>query len=182
MNVYAASDYCIQKKPLLHIIEPANADEKSAKCGALSHLCPAVSFRACLILINPAKKNTQHRRGCMDFYEILEKQDLLMLEKYIEKHGVNHVLNDQSILMLAVREGNLKVTKMLLEQGAKVNWVDNLNRNALMIASFFGYSNIVKLLLNHGATEFEKAYKFAEKGWNGDRQIAVIQVLSEVKD
>jgi uncharacterized protein len=118
----------------------------------------------------------------MDFYEILEEQDFQSLKKYIEKHGTNHVLNDQSILMLAVREGNLDVAKMLLEQGAKVNWVDKLNRNALIVASFFGYSNVVKLLLDHGATEIEKAYESAEKGWNGERQIEVILVLSEGKE
>jgi ankyrin repeat protein len=118
----------------------------------------------------------------MDFYEILEKQDFQSLERYIEKHGVNHVLNDQSILMLAVREGNLEVTEMLLEQGAIVNWVDKLNRNVLIVASFFGYSNVVKLLLDHGATEIEKAYESAEKGWNGHRQIEVLQVLSEGKE
>ena len=118
----------------------------------------------------------------MDFYEILEKQDFQSLEKYIEKHGVNHVLNDQSILMLAVREGNLEVTEMLLEQGAKVNWVDKLNRNVLIVASYFGYSNIVKLLLDQGAIEIEKAYESAEKGWDGHRQIEVLQVLSEGKE
>jgi uncharacterized protein len=85
----------------------------------------------------------------MDFYEIIEGQDFQSLKKYIERHGVNHVLNDQSILMIAVREGNLEVTKMLFEQGAKVNWVDKLNRNALIVASFYGYSNVVKLLLDH---------------------------------
>jgi ankyrin repeat protein len=113
----------------------------------------------------------------VDFYEILESKNIDALKQFIIKHGPNYVLDGQSILMMAVRAGNFDVVKILLENGAKVNWEDKLSRNPLLVSSFFGYAEIVELLLKYGAKRIEDALKRAENGWDNNRQEEVTKII-----
>lgn len=51
-------------------------------------------------------------------------------------------------LILAARYGNLHNVKVLLDHSCDVNMITNNGWNALQYAVFFGYTNIVSLLLN----------------------------------
>ena len=68
------------------------------------------------------------------------------------KHDTNNS-NDKlsSLLVVACREGNLDVVKVLLDQGAKVNQTDNRGRLPLLMACKENNLNVVRLLLEQGA-------------------------------
>lgn len=54
-------------------------------------------------------------------------------------------------LHIACREGNVEIAKILIENGANVNLVDNEGWSPLMRASLNGNENLVDLLLKNGA-------------------------------
>lgn len=57
-------------------------------------------------------------------------------------------------LMIIVRYWkDLSKVKMLLEAGTDINAVDNMGNTALSLAKKAGYTEIVQLLLDAGATE-----------------------------
>ena len=80
-------------------------------------------------------------------------------EKAVEKliiKGVNvDVLDDcmQTALMYAVKKGYTKIAKILIENGANVNVVDETNSNVKLIdlACFRGYVDMVDLLVENNA-------------------------------
>lgn len=59
-------------------------------------------------------------------------------------------LGGGTALHIACREGNFEITKILIENGAEVNAIDNEGWTALMRASLYGNKDIVKLLLENG--------------------------------
>ena len=61
-------------------------------------------------------------------------------------------------LMKSAYNGNIELTRALLNSGAKVNIEDNTGSNALRYASQEGHTNVVKLLLENGA-DFNKKDK-----------------------
>ena len=59
--------------------------------------------------------------------------------------------NDMTVLMMAVKKGNLEMVKVLAQNGANVNLRDDEGATALMHASIEGKKDVVKVLLNEGA-------------------------------
>lgn len=54
-------------------------------------------------------------------------------------------------LISAAKEGNITACKLLLEQGAEVNAMDEKGNTPLHYAAQGGYTELCKLLLEHGA-------------------------------
>ncbi|NET35384.1 MAG: ankyrin repeat domain-containing protein [Cyanothece sp. SIO1E1] len=63
----------------------------------------------------------------------------------------NAVVNTNTALTFAARDGQLAIARTLINQGADVNWIDGENVTPLILASFKGHVELVKLLLAHGA-------------------------------
>lgn len=57
----------------------------------------------------------------------------------------------QTSLMLAVQQHDLSIVRMLIKQGASVNWEDSAGNTALMLASTNSNVKFAKLLIRHGA-------------------------------
>ncbi|TMW69735.1 hypothetical protein Poli38472_001891 [Pythium oligandrum] len=60
---------------------------------------------------------------------------------------------DEQKLIEAAGKGDLSRVKKLLEKGADVNALDKYGRTALHLASFYGHSDVVGLLLGHVACD-----------------------------
>ena len=69
------------------------------------------------------------------------------------KSGVdpNSVVNTNTALTFAARDGQLKIAQTLIAQGAEVDWIDREGVTPLILASFKGHVELVKLLLSQGA-------------------------------
>lgn len=73
---------------------------------------------------------------------------------YLIKHGADtEVRNPQgdTPLLLAVRDGNLRLARHLVERGADVNVRDATQHSALSLAQGLGHSEIAALLQRYGA-------------------------------
>jgi ankyrin repeat protein len=72
---------------------------------------------------------------------------------------------------------NVEFTNILIDEGADVNQMDDLGNSPLSIASFFGYTDIAKLLLENkaiiSAAEMDRAYK----GWDGYIQTEILDLF-----
>jgi hypothetical protein len=60
-------------------------------------------------------------------------------------------LDGETALMFAALKGHLKVVKLLLERGAKVNAKDIRGNTALSYASEKGHAHVCQFLLEHNA-------------------------------
>jgi len=67
------------------------------------------------------------------------------------KYGDATCASGETALQIAVKNGYLNLTRMLLEKGAKVNLVDNRGDAALLKAAKYGSKKMVQMLLRHGA-------------------------------
>ena len=54
-------------------------------------------------------------------------------------------------LISAAQKGDIDIVRILLDNGANINFINNHGRTVLMLASIEGYLNIVNLLLDMGA-------------------------------
>ena len=79
--------------------------------------------------------------------KILEIKELLKLK--VDINTRNHFR--QTPLMIAAILGNLEVVKILLENGAVVDYIDNNGLTALMLAARNGQLPVAELLLSNGA-------------------------------
>lgn len=77
-------------------------------------------------------------------------------------------------LIAAARNGDIEKTKHFLEQGSDINTVNHYGFTPLMVASYYGYSDLVKYLcesgadLNHVSPEGSTALIYAlELNFNG---------------
>jgi uncharacterized protein len=57
-----------------------------------------------------------------------------------------------SALIAAVNNNYPEIAKMMLDAKADVNWKDNLDNNAIMYAASAGRLDMVKMLVEHGAS------------------------------
>jgi ankyrin repeat protein len=60
-------------------------------------------------------------------------------------------LNGWTPLMIAVAEGHVSTTSILLQSGAKPNITNSQGRSALMFAAWYGNKELVAMLLKAGA-------------------------------
>ena len=74
-----------------------------------------------------------------------------LLDCNIEKYGKS---NEK--LFLAVKRDDINSVKKYLESDAKTDVSDYLEQSALMWAAWYGYEDMVKILLNHKKNYFEK--------------------------
>lgn len=92
--------------------------------------------------------------GPAELYEAAEAGNTGLVRKLLDQ-GVdpNKPLGGPgwTPLMIAVAEGHATTVSVLLEGGADVNAKNNLDRTALMFASSYGHTKIVKKLLAHDA-------------------------------
>lgn len=65
--------------------------------------------------------------------------------------NVNHIIQGQTILIPACIGGNMDFIKYLVEQGAKINYIDKRGNTALMFAAIYGHLDLVKYLVGKGA-------------------------------
>lgn len=63
----------------------------------------------------------------------------------------NIVHNTNTPLIYAARDGFTEITRLLIDSGADVNWIDGEHVTPLILASLKGHGEIVELLLKHGA-------------------------------
>ena len=63
----------------------------------------------------------------------------------------NLVYNTNTALTYAARDGFTEIARLLIDQGADVNWIDGEGVTPLILASFKGHLELTQLLLDHGA-------------------------------
>lgn len=89
-------------------------------------------------------------------YAIVGSEDNLTIVQAFIDHGANVSGRDDgppghSPLMYAAEHGHLEVGKLLLEQGADLEQVDDYNDSALNVAAFYGQLAFVEMLVDRGA-------------------------------
>ncbi|MCF2649693.1 ankyrin repeat domain-containing protein [Niallia circulans] len=112
----------------------------------------------------------------MDYIKILNSNDLLMLDEYLNNHNVNEIVNCESLIYWAVFNNKLPFVKKLLELGVDPNQRDKLDRSLLENSSYFGFYELCKALLEKGAKIDEDCFRRAENGWDGFRQSEIIEL------
>ncbi|MGN8842990.1 ankyrin repeat domain-containing protein [Niallia sp. HCP3S3_B10] len=115
----------------------------------------------------------------MEYIKILDSNDLIKLDEYLSSYEVNEQVNGESLIYWAVFNNKLPVIKRLLELGADPVQRDSLDRSLLEIASYFGFHDVCKTLLENGAKIDEDCFRRAENGWDGFRQSEIIELLHE---
>lgn len=113
----------------------------------------------------------------MDFFEILEKNDIQKLEKFISRNNVNKEIQGQTLLYWAVHSGDLEITKLLIDKGACINKKDRFGRTALTNAAYFGFVDIAKLLLKNNAKIDSQCMDRAYFGWDGQVQTDILDLF-----
>lgn len=125
-----------------------------------------------------AKRNMQ-RNSQMEYIKILDSPDLIKLDEYLSKHEVNEKVNGESLIYWAVFHNNLPFIKRLLEIGADPDQRDSLDRSLLENASYFGFYDVCKTLLESGAKIDDNCFRRAENSWDGFSQSEIIELLHE---
>lgn len=109
--------------------------------------------------------------------------------KYIYIILIVFILNSNSILaepnedfIFSASQNNLEAMQKYLEEGADINATDELECNALMFASMFGYIDIVKFLLANKAipdkSDISSNTPLLYAAQNGFTEIVEILILS----
>lgn len=97
-------------------------------------------------------------------------------------------MDDSTALIEAIRANDNQISTYLLEQGATVHLKDNQGFTALHWASWYGYIDLIKLLISHnadlelkntyGGTVLDTAiYGFTNSQYPPDNQLETIQCL-----
>lgn len=115
----------------------------------------------------------------MVFLNIIKNNEIHELERYLEEHDVNEVVQGQSLLYWTVHQGNVEFAKLLIERGANVNQKDGHERSILCVAAFYGFTDIVRLLLQNNATIDATAMDRAYHGWDGYIQTDILDLFQE---
>lgn len=153
----------------LHIAAEKNATralEILLKSGADSKLkTPDGKTAADLARSGKAKQLLQaaeeHRNREIEICEKTAAGDMNFLSEAIRKKGFNpNILNkenNQSLLMIACRQGNPQIVKALIDAGADVNYVSPARRSVLHVSVDADNAEIITLLLNAGANPMAQA-------------------------
>jgi len=129
-----------------------------------------------------------------DFLTVLSDRASPKIVQIAIKMGANvneqNAANKRTALIIAAMSDKMEVMKLLLENGADPNIVDNNLYSPLMVASIRNNYNIVKLLVEHGAkvelknidgmTALDIAQNQEEKDKNEDNK-KIIELLSKSK-
>lgn len=115
----------------------------------------------------------------MDYFKLLQNNDIESLIKYLKNHDANEEIQGQSLLYWAVYMGNVEFSNILIEKGANVNQKDGLGRTPLSITSFFGFLEIAKLLLKNGAIIDASCMDRAYFGWGRNVQSDVLDLFQK---
>lgn len=113
----------------------------------------------------------------MDYFKLMYTGDTTGLDLYLNTHDVNEEINKQSLLYWAVFYNNFPITQRLIQHGVDVNKIDKHGRTALHIACYFGFYDISKTLLLHGAIIDITCFERASNGWDGHYQSEIIELL-----
>jgi uncharacterized protein len=90
-------------------------------------------------------------------YNAIVKNDKKQVAKLLEEDAdPNYVVSSgpwmkANMLITAINNNNLEITKLLINKKADVNWKDGFNTTALMYAASKGNKEIVLFLLESGA-------------------------------
>ncbi|MBD7937613.1 ankyrin repeat domain-containing protein [Cytobacillus sp. Sa5YUA1] len=125
-----------------------------------------------------AKRNTP-RDSQLDYIKILNSNNFKKLDEYLNNHEVNEKVNGESLIYWAVFNNKLPFVKRLLELGADPNQLDTLGRSLLEIASYFGYFEVCKAVLEKGANVNENCLQRSRYSWNSQSQNEIIELLNE---
>ena len=112
----------------------------------------------------------------LDYFDLLDKEDLHGLETFLHIHHPNEEINGQTLLYWATHQNNIAFVKLLVSQGANVNYRDDLGRTPLQIACYFGFTEIVAFLLESGANT-EGCLEQATNGWAEQTHEEIVNLL-----
>lgn len=89
-------------------------------------------------------------------YQAVVNNDTTTIKDLVSKGGNVNFVKQQgwvkvNLLITAVNKKNIEAVKVLLQNGADINWGDGFNTTALMYAASSGNIEIVNLLLINGA-------------------------------
>lgn len=101
-------------------------------------------------------------------------------EEETQEEEETQVEREQNIKLInAAENGNLKIVQTLIENGANINsGYDGLDDQAIRVASFYGYLDVVKYLVEHGA-DFLGNDNAAIKMASRNGHLAVVNYLSK---
>jgi ankyrin repeat protein len=110
----------------------------------------------------------------ISLYRAVQAGDLDQIERHIAWNSdINQLTPDGELpLHTAVRQGRVVITRLLLENGAKINAPDRAGRTPLYVALMHGRTQIVDLLVRQGA-DFDPHFLLIETARNGvsDRDV-----------
>lgn len=115
----------------------------------------------------------------MSFLSMVRKNDIKELGRYLEEHDANEVVQGKSLLYWTFHQGNVEFAKLLIKKGANVNQRDGLGKSILSVAAFYGFTELVRLLLKHNATVDVAAMDRAYYGWDGYIQTDILDLFRE---
>jgi ankyrin repeat protein len=91
-----------------------------------------------------------------------------------------------SLLILAAREGNTAIARFLIDQGARVNHMDNAGWTALSMAAHHGHIPFMKVLLEAGASLLGRPMGWEMQFWlrktTGLKSTTIDAILKLLKD
>lgn len=89
-------------------------------------------------------------------YKAVVNNDTTVIKDLVSKGANVNFIKEQgwvkvNLLITAVNKKNIEAVKVLLQNGADVNWEDGFNTTALLYAASNGNIPIIQHLLNNGA-------------------------------
>ena len=105
-----------------------------------------------MLIENGCDVNNLNGEGMTALYTACAEGNTEMAKLLLDNNAEPDRTEDATPLIIASCYGKCECIKLLLEQGADVNTIDNEGRTALFYAMVYGQDNIEKLLSAHGAS------------------------------
>lgn len=119
----------------------------------------------------------QHMQG--EYRMIMHSKDFDKLDRFVRDYGANCEINGASLLFWAVYSNKSMVVNRLLELGADPNCRNEFGASCLSLACFYGFVDVLKTLIDHGANIDFGCVNRAYYGWDGHIQVEILKVLRE---
>lgn len=93
----------------------------------------------------------------------------------------NLTYHSNTALTYAARDGFTDIVRLLIDQGAEIDWIDSEGVTPLILAAFKGHTEITQLLLDQGADSSIKdqwnrtALDYALRRGKGDAIVGLLQ-------